>query len=55
MTAFQAVKQEISSMGALRYFDPKADTTIQADASQKGVGADGQPICYGSRALTSGA
>ena len=52
MTAFQAVKQEISSMGALRYFDPKADTTIQADASQKGVGADGQPICYGSRALT---
>ena len=54
--AFQAVKQEISSMGVLRYFDPKADTTIQTDASQKGLGAvllqHGQPICYASRALT---
>ena len=54
--AFQAVKQEISSMSVLRYFDPKADTTIQTDASQKGLGAallqHGQPICYASRALT---
>ena len=54
--AFQAVKQEISSMGVLRYFNPKADTTIQTDASQKGLGAvllqHGQPICYASRALT---
>ena len=43
-------------MSVLRYFDPKADTTIQTDASQKGLGAallqHGQPICYASRALT---
>ena len=26
--AFRAVKQEISSMSVLRYFDPRADTTI---------------------------
>jgi len=36
--------------------DPNADTTIQTDASQKGLGAallqHGQPICYALRALT---
>ena len=43
-------------MSVLRYFDPKADTTLQTDASQKDLGAallqHGQPICYASRALT---
>ena len=53
---FQAVKQEISTMSVLRYFDLKADTTIQTNASQRGLGAallqHGQPIYYASRALT---
>lgn len=53
--AFQAVKQEISSMGMLRYFDPNAEITIQSDVSQK-LGAvllqHGQPIRYASRART---
>ena len=33
--AFRAVRREISSMSVQRYFDPRADTTIQTDASQK--------------------
>ena len=35
---------------------PDAETTIQTDASLKGLGAvllqDGQPVCYASKALT---
>lgn len=54
--AFQAVKQERTSIGVLRYFDPKADTAVQTDASQKGLGAalpqHRQPICYASSLLT---
>ena len=42
-------------MSVLKYFDPRADITIQADASQKRLGAahlqHAQPICYASRAL----
>ena len=43
-------------MGVVRCFDPKADKTIQTEASPKGL--DGavlqqvKPICYASRALT---
>lgn len=54
--AFDAVKKEVSSLGVLRYFDPRAETVIQADASLKGLGAvllqHGQPVCYASKALT---
>ncbi len=54
--AFNEVKKEVSSLGVLRYFDPDAETTIQTDASLKGLGAvllqDGQPVCYASKALT---
>ncbi|XP_048583419.1 uncharacterized protein K02A2.6-like [Nematostella vectensis] len=54
--AFKKVKEEISSLGVLRYFDPKEETVIQTDASLKGVGAvllqGGQPVCYASKALT---
>ena len=53
--AFAAVKQEVSTLGVLRYFDPKAETVIQTDAL-KGLGAvllqQGQPVCYASKALT---
>jgi len=52
--AFRKVKMEISSLGVLRYFDPKEETVIQTDASLKGIGAvllqGGQPICYASKA-----
>ena len=43
-------------MRALPYFDLNAETTLQTDASKKGLGAcliqKGKVICYASRALT---
>ena len=47
---------EVSNMGALPYFDVNAETTLQMDASKKGLGAciiqKGIVVCYASRALT---
>ena len=43
-------------MKALPYFDVNAETTLQMDASKKGLGAcliqKGKVICYASRAIT---
>ena len=43
-------------MKVLLYFDVNAETTLQMDASKKGLGAcliqKGKVICYASRALT---
>ena len=43
-------------MKALPYFDVNAETTLQTDASKKGLGAcliqKGKFVCYASRALT---
>lgn len=36
--SFNQVKQEITSMEILRYFDPYVESVIQTDASQKGLG-----------------
>ena len=53
---FNRLKVEISNMKALPYFDVNAETTLQMDASKKGLGAcliqKGKVICYASRALT---
>ena len=53
---FNRLKLEISNMKALPYFDVNAETTLQMDASKKGLGAcliqEGKVICYASRALT---
>ena len=53
---FNRLKMEISNMKALPYFDVNAETTLQMDASKKGLGAcliqKGKVICYASRALT---
>ena len=53
---FNRLKVEISNMKALPYFDVNAETTLQMDASKKGLGAclicKGKVICYTSRALT---
>ena len=47
---------EVSNMRALPYFDVNAETTLQMDASKKGLGAciiqKGKVVCYASRALT---
>ena len=53
---FNRLKVEVSNMGALPYFDVNAETTLQMDASKKGLGAciiqKGKVVCYASRALT---
>ena len=47
---------EISNVKALPYFNVNAETTLQMDASKKGLGAcliqNGKVVCYASRALT---
>lgn len=54
--AFIKVKEEMCSLNVLRYFDPKAPSVVQTDASLKGLGAvllqNGQPVLYASKALT---
>ena len=51
---FNRLKMEVSNMRTLPYFDVKAETTLQMDASKKGLGAcliqKGKVICYVSRA-----
>ena len=53
---FNRLKLEISNIKALTYFDVNAETTLQTDASKKGLGAcliqKGKARCYASRALT---
>ena len=53
---FNRLKMEVSNMRALPYFDVNAETTLQMDASKKGLGAciiqKGKMVCYASRALT---
>ena len=53
---FNRLKIEVSNMRALPYFDVNAETTLQMDASNKGLSAcliqKGKVICYASRALT---
>ena len=54
--SFNRLKVEISNMKALPYFDVNAETTLQMDASKKGLGAcliqKEKVIFYASRALT---
>ena len=53
---FQRLKMEISKTEALPYFNTSAETTLQTDASKKGLGAcliqNGKVVCYASRSLT---
>ena len=53
---FNRLKVESSNMRVLPYFDINAETTLQMDASKKGLGAclmqKGKVICYASCALT---
>ena len=53
---FNRLKMEVSNMRALPYFDVNAETTLQMDASKKGLHAcliqQGKVKCYASRALT---
>ena len=46
--AFENIKEAVTSAPVLKYFDPKADTEGQGDASEHGLGfalmQDGQPV-----------
>ena len=52
----QDAEEEISKNMTLPYFNPKSATTLQTDASKKGLGAvilqDSRPVMFASRALT---
>ena len=54
--AFERLKQAVSAMPLLRYYNLKEDVTIQCDTSQRGLSGallqGGQPVAYASRALT---
>ncbi|KAL6471877.1 hypothetical protein MHYP_G00205270 [Metynnis hypsauchen] len=54
--AFRKLKRTIATAPVLKYYDPEEDLTLQCDSSETGLGAAlmqaGQPIAYGSRALT---
>lgn len=51
------IKDILSSVPVLRYFDTAKQTVLQCDASEAGLGAcilqEGHPIVYASRALTT--
>ena len=52
---FNQLKMEVSNIRALPYFDVNAETTLQTNASKKGLGAciiqKGKVVYYASRAL----
>ena len=54
--AFEAIKQVITVLPVLGFFDKTKKDTIQCDASKKGLGAvllqESKPVMYVSRALT---
>ena len=54
--AFSRTKEEISKNVTLPYFNPRSATTLQTDASKKGLGAvilqDSRPVMFASQALT---
>ena len=54
--AFEAIKQVITTLPVLTYFDKTKKHTIQCDSSKKGLGAvllqESKPVMYVSRALT---
>ena len=54
--AFSKTKEESSKNVTLPYFNPKSETTLQTNASKKGLGAvilqNSKPVMFASRALT---
>ena len=54
---FVQMKKEIASAPVLTYYNPKKQTTLQTDASIKGLGAcllqDSKPVYFASKALNN--
>ena len=55
--ALEKIQTALTSAPTLQYYDVNKTVTVQADASQRGLGAcllqQGRPVAYASRALTS--
>ena len=55
--AFKQMKEVITSVDTLAYFDPSKEVTLQVDSSKKGLGAvmfqDGKPVAFASKALNA--
>ena len=55
--AIEKLKTVLTSSPVLQYYDVNKEVTIQADASQKGLGTcliqENKPVAYASRSLTS--
>ena len=55
--AFNDLKLKLMEPGVLRYYDVTKHVTLQADASQKGLGAvlyqDEGPVAYASKAMNA--
>ncbi len=51
------IKRALTSDPVLAFYDPEQPVTVQADASQSGLGAclmqQGKPVAYASRTLTT--
>ena len=56
-SAFEKVKLLLTTAPVLKFYNPRAEATIQCDASSFGLGAvllqEGRPVTYCSRSLTS--
>ena len=54
--AFNQLKKAISAESCLQYYNPKEKTTLEVDASMKGLGAclmqDGKPVAFASKSLS---
>ena len=54
--AFQRIRQLVTEVPVLKYYEPREELTLQGDASQTGLGAvltqNGQPLAFASRALS---
>ncbi|XP_014668899.1 PREDICTED: uncharacterized protein K02A2.6-like [Priapulus caudatus] len=54
--AFSILKDAITKQARLQYYDPQKDTTLEVDASMKGVGAcllqGGKPVAFASKSLS---
>ncbi|XP_030831434.1 uncharacterized protein LOC115920236 [Strongylocentrotus purpuratus] len=55
--ALNSLKSAVSSGACLQFFDPKKETTVEVDASMKGLGAcllqDGKPVAFASKSLSN--
>ena len=55
--ALNSLKESISTGSCLQFFDTKKETTLEVDASLKGLGAcllqEGKPVAFASKSLSS--